>query len=177
MTRAAFFPTLISLIMILPTIRAGWDYELLHEFERPGTQPLADEFGHQAELYQLNFVRLPTIKLKLLEPLIVNCGVQFYFSGHEHQQEHLSAPEFEQVVQGAAAKLRPVREAPKRDPAVRQMAAESTYGFALMEVTAERLVLRFFGENGEKSMQQYHCRVFERADFGDHEQRSQDCPP
>jgi len=118
---------------------------------------------------------LPKIKPELLEPLIEKCGVQFYFAGHDHDQEHLSAPGFEQVVQGAAAKLRRLRAARKRDPAVRQLAARSAYGFALVEVTAERLVLRFYGESEERGMQPFHCRVFDRADFGDRERRSRDC--
>jgi hypothetical protein len=118
---------------------------------------------------------IPAIKSSLLEPLIEKCGVQFYFSGHDHQQEHLSAPQFEQVVQGAAATLRRLRDARKRDPAIRQMAAESTLGFALVEVTAERLVLRFFRESEGRGMRPYHCRVYEQADFGDRERRSREC--
>ena len=118
---------------------------------------------------------LPAIKSKLLEPLIERCGVQFYFAGHDHDQQHLSAPGFEQVVQGAAAKLRRLRAARERDPEVRRMAAESAYGFALLEVTAERLVLRFYGESEERGAEPFHCRVFERADFGDPDRRSQAC--
>lgn len=118
---------------------------------------------------------LTPIKNALLEPLIEKCAVQIYFSGHEHQQEHLQAPEFEQVIQGAAAKLRPLGKGRKRDPAVRQMVAESNYGFAIVEVTPERLVLRFYGESDPSGVQPYYCRLFLLADFGDREQWSREC--
>ena len=39
-------------------------------------------------------------------PLIAACGVHVYFAGHAHHQEHLTAPGFEQIIQGAAGKTK-----------------------------------------------------------------------
>lgn len=113
----------------------------------------------------------------LLEPLIERCGVQFYLSGHEHQQEHLTAPAFEQIVQGAAGKLREVRSVERRPPGVEQLAAASLYGFGLVEATADSLEIRFYGYSATRPWSAWHCRSYRLADFADRERRSHDCAP
>jgi len=116
---------------------------------------------------------LPGIKT-LLEPLIEACGVQLYLSGHDHHQEHITAPGFDQIVQGAAAQLRRVYRPRNRDREVQQLAAASSLGFALIEVTGEQLTLLFFREN-DGGVQAFHCRVFELAEFEDPQARSRSC--
>jgi len=113
----------------------------------------------------------------LLEPLLEACGVHFYLSGHDHHQEHLSAPGFEQIVQGAAGKLRDVNRIARRSPGVEQLGAASLFGFALLEATAERLEVRFFGYGPGRRYSAWHCRAYERASFGEPERRSVPCRP
>lgn len=111
----------------------------------------------------------------LIEPLIEACGVQFYLSGHDHQQEHLTAPRFEQIVQGAAARLRRLQHIDDRPPGVEQLAGASERGFALFEVDAERAEVRFFGYGKKQSFRNWHCRAYELADFADPQRRSRSC--
>lgn len=117
------------------------------------------------------------MKLALLDPLIEPCGVQLYLSGHDHHQEHLSSPAFEQVVQGAAAKLDRLRRIKQRAPGVRSLTADSRLGFALVEATPQRLVLRFFGyDRPGVAGGAFHCRLFELDQFDDPAARSAPCP-
>src|SRR5690606_35683257 len=37
---------------------------------------------------------------KVLEPVITDCGVQAYFSGHDHHQEHTNAGSYQHFIQG-----------------------------------------------------------------------------
>lgn len=84
------------------------------------------------------------IEQALVEPLITACGVQVYFSGHEHHQEHIHAPGFEQIVQGAAgAELRPVE--PIESPELTQAFGAAEHGFGLVTATPDTLVVEFFG--------------------------------
>jgi acid phosphatase len=117
----------------------------------------------------------PKAKKPLLEPLIERCGVQFYLSGHDHDQEHLSAPRFEQIVQGAAAKLRKLEKIAERPPGIEQVAAAAEFGFALLDVTPERIELRFYGYSDRTPYRNWHCRSFALADFDDRERRARDC--
>lgn len=118
---------------------------------------------------------LPRVKAGLLGPLIESCGVHLYFAGHDHHQEHLTAASFDQIVQGAAGKLRRLREVRDRSPDVRQLAVESKFGFAVIEVTRERLELRFFGYPGQGGSEELHCRILELATFDDPGRRSRPC--
>lgn len=117
------------------------------------------------------------IKQRLLEPLIARCDVNVYFAGHDHHQEHISAPDFEQVVQGAAAKLRRVRPGVLRDPEVNQLAAASRLGFGLVEATPEWLELRFFGYGESVPYGEFHCRRIHLEGFSDPNSRSTPCDP
>lgn len=80
----------------------------------------------------------------LLEgPLLRTCGVHVYFAGHAHHQEHLSAPDFEQIIQGAAAQI-DGRHRPSGPGPVRQRYASHSLGFAIAVVDPERLRLDFY---------------------------------
>jgi hypothetical protein len=79
----------------------------------------------------------------LLEPVFRECGVHVYFSGHAHHQEHLTAPGFEQVIQGAAGKSKGSSR-PPRSRAVRQRVFRQTFGFAVVEIDAERVRVDFY---------------------------------
>jgi Calcineurin-like phosphoesterase len=83
------------------------------------------------------------VRALLVEPLFRPCGVHAYFAGHAHHQEHLTAPGFEQVVQGAAARLRGNNRPDGRSLA-RQRYFSRSFGFAIVEVDAERLRLDFY---------------------------------
>jgi hypothetical protein len=79
----------------------------------------------------------------LLEPLFKACGVQMYFAGHAHHQEHLTASGFEQVIQGAAGKSKGSSHPPAA-PGVRQRFFSRTFGFAIVELDAERVRMDFY---------------------------------
>jgi hypothetical protein len=119
----------------------------------------------------------PKARDALLGPLIESCGVQLYFAGHDHHQEHLRAFAFDQIVQGAAAKLRKVHTVKRRADDVEQLAAESLFGFAIVDVTPQRLELRFFGYGDGRPYAEWYCRVFERSEFSEPESRSTPCVP
>ena len=80
----------------------------------------------------------------LLEgPLIRECGVHFYLSGHAHHQEHLTIDGFEQVIQGAAARSKGDNRA-RRDPQVRQRFFSKTFGFAVLTLDVALARLDFY---------------------------------
>ena len=79
-----------------------------------------------------------------LRPLIRDCGVQVYLSGHDHHQEHLTAQRFEQIIQGAAGKLRAVATRAARNTAEQRFAAEQ-YGFAIVAFTRDTVAMTFYG--------------------------------
>ncbi len=76
----------------------------------------------------------------LEEPLIRQCGVHFYLAGHAHHQEHLTAPGFEQIIQGAAGKSKG-SNTPRRELQVQQRFFSRTFGFAVLRLdpTSARL--------------------------------------
>jgi hypothetical protein len=78
-----------------------------------------------------------------LLPLLRDCDVDLYLSGHEHHQEHLVAGELHQLVQGAAARVRSVT-ARSAGPATQRFVA-SRYGFALLEISPLTVEIEFFG--------------------------------
>jgi len=90
-------------------------------------------------------------------PLIEECDVRLFVAGHDHHQEHLSTPSFEQVVQGAAAKLRKVRSIDRLPQGVEQQAGASRLGFAIVVVSPERLEVRFYGEIDDGGSEPFHC--------------------
>jgi len=94
--------------------------------------------------------------IERLAPLLAECGVHVYFAGHDHHQEHLSAPGFEQIVQGAAAELRRVRPVQNRPPGVESVFAASRLGFALVEIDPHRMEIRFFGHADGEPLTELH---------------------
>jgi len=106
----------------------------------------------------------PEIRGRLLRPLIEACRVQVYFAGHEHHQEHLDAPGFAQIVQGAAGKLRRLRSIEDRPPGVESLFATDRFGFALVEASASRMEIRFFGYGRDDEAAELYCRIFELTD-------------
>jgi len=87
---------------------------------------------------------------EILEPFIRECGVQAYFSGHDHNQELIQAADFLQIVQGAAGKgLREVKDTSADGR--RSLSRSSEYGFAIVDLTPERMRIRFF-DCGEKNI-------------------------
>ena len=87
----------------------------------------------------------------LVEPLIGHCGVQVYFAGHDHMQEHLaaSAEGFEQVIQGAASEVRSNDRDVEVD-GVTSMFRARKYGFALVTATRKSLAVEFYGFQGAR---------------------------
>ena len=77
------------------------------------------------------------------QPLILECGVHVYLSGHAHHQEHLTARGFEQVIQGAASRSKGNNN-PRREPHVRQRFFSRAFGFALLMVDPTHLRLDFY---------------------------------
>jgi len=97
---------------------------------------------------------------RYLEPVLRDCGVQAYFAGHDHHQEHISTPSFEQFIQGAAAKLRGVDTATYApDFAITQRFARSTLGFAIAAFTERAMDVRFFAAEHGQAREIYRCRA------------------
>lgn len=97
---------------------------------------------------------------RYLAPLVRDCGVQAYFAGHDHHQEHLSTASFEQFVQGAAAKLRDVdTETYPEEEAMTQRFARSTLGFAIAAFTERVMDVRFFEGGDGRAREIYRCRA------------------
>ena len=59
----------------------------------------------------------------------------------------------------------------RRADDVEQLAAESLFGFAIVDVTPQRLELRFFGYGDGRPYAEWYCRVFERSEFSEIENR------
>jgi tartrate-resistant acid phosphatase type 5 len=103
---------------------------------------------------------LQAIEDALLADVVHACGVQVYFAGHEHHQEHIHGPAFEQIIQGAAGReLRPVGrlDGPDRTQAF----AASRYGFGLVRVDPQRMSIEFFEVLGDATAERIYgtsCR-------------------
>ncbi len=94
-----------------------------------------------------------------VEELVRDCELQAYFAGHDHHQEHITTPAFEQFVQGAAAKLRRVKTT--RYPAGARMTqrfARSALGFAIVTFTERSMEVRFFAATAGGAAELYRCR-------------------
>lgn len=97
---------------------------------------------------------------RYLDQVIRDCDVQAYFAGHDHHQEHISTPLFEQFVQGAATKLRRVRERSySAAEQVTQRFARSTLGFAIAAFTERTMEVRFFDGTDGNAREIYRCRA------------------
>lgn len=103
-------------------------------------------FGHQP-VYNSGHHRSDTNEKRtrsLLEaPLIRECGVHVYFSGHAHHQEHLTSTGFEQVIQGAAARTKGSNR-PPRSPRLTQRHFSREYGFAIIQLGPEEMRMDFY---------------------------------
>ncbi len=102
-------------------------------------------FGHQPVYnsgHHANDGNEQRARALLAEPLFQECGVHFYFSGHAHHQEHLTAPGFEQVIQGAAAKSKGRNKS--RMSRVTQRHFSREFGFAIVEIDPDELRLHFY---------------------------------
>jgi len=75
-----------------------------------------------------------------LETLIRQCHIHVYFAGHEHPQAHLDLGWYQEIIEGAGgAELSCL---PIGSP--QQRFGKATHGFAWVQVTEERLALRFY---------------------------------
>jgi hypothetical protein len=90
--------------------------------------------------------------MRRLRQTIEDCGIHFYFSGHEHQQSHITGPTCEHITQGCGgARLKPNREHARRAEGWRDSEKALRYfnvvgGFAIVDVNAAFEVhLRFLG--------------------------------
>ena len=77
------------------------------------------------------------------QPLILECRIHVYMSGHAQHQEHLTARGFEQVIQGAVARSKGSNN-PRDEPYVQQRFFSRTFGFVLVMVDPVRLRLDFY---------------------------------
>ncbi len=102
-----------------------------------GHQPIYNSGHHQNDA---NERRTRTL---LETPLIRECGVHLYVSGHAHHQEHVTATGFEHIIQGAAARTKGRNRGPNL-PGVSQRHFSSEFGFAVLEVDARNLRLEFY---------------------------------
>jgi len=76
-------------------------------------------------------------------PLFQACGVHAYFAGHAHHQEHLTATGFEQVIQGAGARITGSNR-PSSSTPTQQRFFSRTFGFAIVEVDVDRIRMDFY---------------------------------
>ena len=97
---------------------------------------------------------------RYVEELVLDCGVQAYFAGHDHHQEHISTASFEQFVQGAAARVRRVKAVSyPADLRMTQRFARSALGFAVATLTERTLDVRFFDGTAGRANEIYRCHA------------------
>jgi hypothetical protein len=102
-----------------------------------GHQPIYNSGHHQGDANEQRTRAL------LEAPLIRECGVHLYLSGHAHHQEHATATGFEHIIQGAAGKTKGRNRQPKF-PSVSQRHFSTEFGFAVLEVDARNLRIEFY---------------------------------
>src|SRR5206468_10399127 len=86
------------------------------------------------------------------------CGVDLYICGHDHDMQHLEIPGVQTsfiLVGGAGATIRTMR-VDKRGPF-----SKSAYGFADLNITAQKLTVRLISPNGGT------IHAFERTKSGE----------
>jgi hypothetical protein len=92
-----------------------------------------------------------------LEPLIRDCGVQLYLSGHDHHQELLrvetEGKTYYQVVQGAGGGHRSLRPPPQ---GAAQEFVRAELGFSIIEATRDRLRVAFYVCDGRGACTERH---------------------
>jgi len=102
-----------------------------------GHQPVYNSGHHAGDTNERR------VRALIDQPLLRECGVHFYLAGHAHHQEHVSAPGYEHVIQGAASKSKGSNRMP-RFPDVTQRHFSREFGFAIIEVDARQLRLHFY---------------------------------
>jgi tartrate-resistant acid phosphatase type 5 len=86
---------------------------------------------------------IPALEQALLADIIQACGVHAYFAGHDHHQEHIHGPGFEQIIQGAGGReLRPVERLD--GPGRSQSFAARRHGFGLVKVSQDTMAMEFY---------------------------------
>lgn len=81
-------------------------------------------------------------------PIIQECGIQVYFSGHDHNFESLTTPSFEQVISGSSSDSGGIRHAKERDSILQNYVSDEL-GFTIIQVTPNSLQYLFFDSHGE----------------------------
>ena len=71
------------------------------------------------------------------------CGVQVYFSGHDHHQELIWQDDFVQVIQGAGGRY--LRELPQSDKLAGARWSSVQFGFGVIKLTPAEMNIRFYG--------------------------------
>jgi len=101
-------------------------------------------FGHHP-IYSTAHGTAKRLERRLL-PTIRRCGVDFFLAGHVHQQEHISAPDFEQLIQGAASNPRHSRGWFKWGP--RSSFRSEEAGFGVIRFSQIRAWVNYFDREG-----------------------------
>lgn len=102
-----------------------------------GHQPIYNSGHHKGDANERRTRALLEV------PLIRQCGVHLYVSGHAHHQEHLTATGFEQIIQGAAGKTKGSNRGPELH-GVTQRHFSTEFGFAVLEVDPTNLRIEFY---------------------------------
>lgn len=99
-----------------------------------------------------------------VEPLIRDCGVQLYVSGHDHHQELLEIQSggatYHQVVQGAGSEHRSVRGA--APPGVERKFVAAEMGFSVVDASREHLRMGFYVCNRQGECTERHVLELRR---------------
>ena len=96
---------------------------------------------------------------KFVHPILKDCKVDVYLSGHDHVQEHISTPYYDLIVQGAGAESNPLwkdvsmsNKPPlyisklfkKKGSHTKRYVKGRELGFAIIEVTKKKMTVSFF---------------------------------
>jgi hypothetical protein len=80
-----------------------------------------------------------------------DCGIQFYVSGGDYHQEHISSETFESVIQAAFERLSDVDQVNyKPGDETRQNFARSENGYGILEATSEDFEIRFYDRDSKQ---------------------------
>lgn len=98
-----------------------------------------------------------------LSPVEEDCGIDFYFAGHEHHQEHIKVDGYDVILQGGGGtSIRKVRWLPDLD---RQHFAYDGHGFAIVEATPTQIDVYFYGVDVWKYQGTGFARPVSRKDY------------
>lgn len=90
-----------------------------------------------------------------LAEIDVACDVHVAFAGHDHHQEYLALPDYDVIIEGAAASTRDV------DPISASVFAEDEEGYGIVSVSRERMEVAFFDDDDRVLFE--HQRPFEQT--------------